>query len=205
MADDGTRNVPATVNDDSSLLQQVRQGISNCDTAGEGFPIDGRRHLFSTLRPETGLAGALRLTAVHRNVVSAAVFLVVAIIGLVLTPRPAATRLWWLAGLIVAMVLVAVFTPTLAEAVLGPPLWLAMGLVLVVWAARCLAWWIPGCVTYCSSQFRQAAAATAVAAAATTSTPPPPESTQPGPPAGTAGQASSGTPFAGQEGGRSNA
>jgi hypothetical protein len=153
------------------LLAQVRQGIGNCDTAGDDFPVDGTRHLFSTLRPEPGDGGALRLTALHRHIVNAAVFLIVAMVGLVLAAYPAGTRLWWLAALIVAVVLAAVFAPTLAQALLDLPLYLAIALVLIVWSARGLAWFIPGCVTYCSSSFRKAATATAVAAAATTAAP----------------------------------
>lgn len=172
----GQRDMRSGGPDDATLLQRVRQQINNCNTAGNDFPVDGTRHLFSTLRPETGPAGALRLTVAHRNIVNAAVFLMVAIVGLVLTPRPAGTRLWWLAGLVIAVVLIAVFAPDLAAAVLATPLYLAIGLVLVVWTVRCLAWGIPGCLTYCSSRFRSAAAATAVAAATTASTPPPPDS-----------------------------
>lgn len=178
----GARRVPTSDPDDNTLLRQVRQQINNCSTAGDDFPVDGSRHLFSTLRPETGAAGALRLTVAHRNIVNAAVFLIVAIVGLVLTPRPVGTRLWWFAGFVIAIVLIAVFTPEFAAAVLATPLCLAIGLVLIVWTVRCLAWGIPGCVAYCSSQFRSAAAATAVAAAATASTPPPPDSPTSSPP-----------------------
>src|SRR5207249_5636253 len=60
---------------DAALLSQVRQGIANCQAAGDGFPVDGRRYLFSTLQPEAGSAGALRLTTAHRNAVNAALFL----------------------------------------------------------------------------------------------------------------------------------
>ena len=117
----GTWNAPASEGpDDAALLSQVRQGIANCQTAGDGFPVDGRRYLFSTLQPDAGSAGALRLTAAHRNVVNAALFLIVAIIGLALTPRPAGTRLWWLAGLIVAIVLVASLCSNLGRGGFGP-------------------------------------------------------------------------------------
>lgn len=190
----GTWNVPASEGpDDAVLVAQVRQGIAHCQTAGDGFPVDGKRYLFSTLQPYAGSAGALRLTTAHRNVVNAALFLIVAIVGLVLTPRPAATRLWWLAGLIVAIVLVAVFAPTLAEAVLTLPLYSAIGLVLLVWIARSLAWFMPGFVAWQSSRFRSAAAATAVAAAATAATASPVDATPP-----------PSSPPAGQEGGQSH-
>lgn len=154
---------------DETILSQLRAGIANCEMAGEGFPLDGERYLFSALRPAPAPAGSLRLTAMHRNAVYAGVFLLVAITGLVLTPRPAGVRLWWLAGLIVLIVLIAVFAPTLTQAVLGWPLYLAIGLVLVVWIARYLAWCIPGCVNCCGAYFTRAATAATVAAATTAS------------------------------------
>jgi hypothetical protein len=144
----GSADPPADSPSDEQLLSRVREGIVNCTNAGSDFPLDGRRHLFSTLRPETGTNGALRLTTAHRNAVNASVFLLVAIAGLVLTPRPAATRLWWLAGLMIAIVLTAVFAPTLAEAILRPPLLWATLLVLLAWAVRSIAWALPGLLNF---------------------------------------------------------
>jgi hypothetical protein len=176
--------------DDESLLYELRQGIVNCENAGSSFPLDGERHLFSTLRPAPGDAGALRLTAVHRNGVNAFVFLLVAAVGLVLTPWPAGTRLWWLAGLVVAIVLLAVFMPTLAQAVLGWPLYLAIGLVLIVWTVRCLAWFGPGCMAWCSTRLTRAATAATFAAAATTSASATPSTPSAAPAPSAAGQTS---------------
>jgi hypothetical protein len=185
----GPPSVPVVLSD-SELLDRVRAGLGGCETAGDDFPVDGKRYLFSTLQPEGGSSGALKLSAAHENVVNAAVFLLVAVAGLVLTPRPVGTRLWWLAGLLVAIVLIAVFTPTLATALLDWPLFLAMGLVLVVWAVRFLAWFLPGVFNWMSTSIRKAAAASAMAAAATaaaTEAPPAPR-----PPEGAVGE----TPFA---------
>jgi hypothetical protein len=165
--------------DDATILNQLRSGIGGCESAGEGFPVDGERYLFSALQPASAPAGSLKLTALHRNAVHVGVFLLVAVIGLVLTPQPAGVRLWWLAGLIVAMVLVAVFSPTLAQAVLAAPLYWAIALVLVVWLVRFLVWFIPGCVAWMSDSLRRAATAAAVAAVAATpaaATPPPRQS-----------------------------
>ncbi|HEX5104700.1 MAG TPA: hypothetical protein VFV87_12855, partial [Pirellulaceae bacterium] len=177
--------------DDETILSQLRSGI-DCGSAGEGFPVDGDRYLFSALRPAPAPKGSLKLTSLHRNAVYAGVFLLVAAIGLALTPRPAGQRLWFLAGLIVLVVLIAVFSPTLAQAVLGWPLYLAIGLVLLVWTVRCLAWCIPGCVNCCSAYFKQAATAATVAAAASTS--PAASATPPPTPEPAAGE----TPFAPQ-------
>jgi hypothetical protein len=178
--------------DDETILNQLRSGIDGCNSAGDNFPVDGERYLFSALRPAPAPEGSLKLNSLHRNAVHVGVFLLVAVIGLVLTPRPAGMRLWWLGGLIVAIVLVAVFSPTLAQAVLAAPLYWAIGLVLLVWTIRCLAWCIPGCVSCCSAYFTRAATAATVAAAA--ASPPAASATPPPTPEAAAGE----TPFAPQ-------
>lgn len=164
--------------DDNSILQRIRSGIDNCATAGSSFPTNGRRYLFSTLRPEAGASGALRLTTLHHHAVNFGVFAIVAAVGLMLAAYPIGVRLWWLAGLVVALVLVAVFAPALATALLGDALKWALLLVLVVWLVRFLAWALPRWTTDLTSWLntrpaRAAAAAAVVAAAATTGTPPP--------------------------------
>jgi hypothetical protein len=121
---------------------------------------------------------------VHRNTVNLAVFILVAAVGLILTPQPAGTRLWWLAGLFVVVVLLAVFTPTTAQAILEPldlgggtepprsglpAMGWAVLLVLVVWAVRFLAWFIPGVANWISAAFHRAAAVPAVAGASAAS------------------------------------
>ena len=189
--------------DDATLLAEVRQGVRG-DNSAENFPFDGRRFVFSTLRPEPAAEGAVHLTTLHRNLVNFGIFFLVAIVGVALTPQPAGTRLWWLAGMFVMVVLIAVFSPTLAQAILEPvdwgsgtppdpaaglsPLSWAMLLVLLVWAVRFLAWFIPGCLAWCSDAFKQAAAANAVAGVATV----PPVQSPPWPPEGAPGE----TPFA---------
>jgi hypothetical protein len=152
---------------DQQLLDQVRAGVAVKGDVGSGFPLDGSRHLFSALRPAAGPAGALRLTTAHRNVVHVLTFLIVAFTGLALTFRSVGERLWGLAALVVALVFIAVFAPTLARALVTPTLWAAIGLVLLVWVVRCLAWAVPKIAVWINSRpARAAVAAGAVAAAA---------------------------------------
>lgn len=151
---------------DEELLQWVREGTPAAG-ATEPFPDDGRRYLFSALRPEPGAAGALSLVAVHKYVLYTAIVMLVAGVGIVLTRRPIGQRLWWLAGLVVAIVLSAVFAPTLAGAVLGDVFWVSLTLVLVVWLAQFLVWLVPKLTARLAAEpARAAAVATAVAAAA---------------------------------------
>jgi hypothetical protein len=155
---------------DEQLIAWVREGTSAAGATMEPFATDGIRQLFSALRPEPAAAGALRLVAVHKYVLYSLIVLVVAVAGLVLTVRPIDQRLWWLGGLIVAVVLAAVFAPTFANAVLGDVFFTSLGLVLVVWLVRFLAWAAPKITAWIGTRpARAAAVATAVAAAATAS------------------------------------
>jgi hypothetical protein len=143
----------------------------------------------------------------HENGVNAAVFLIVAIVGLVLTPQPIGVRLWWLAGLVIVLVLAAVFAPSLAAALLGPALQWALALVLLVWLVRMLAWAIPKVFAWLATRpARAAATAAVVAAAATTGTPPPTPPGDVGSPfaASDEGSPPSASPSEGQEGGASH-
>ena len=189
--------------DDATLLSQIRSGVANCENAGDNFPTDGTRYLFSALRPAADEAGALRLTTLNRNAVNIGIFLVVAIVGLVLTPRPIGERLWFLAGLVVLLVLAAVLAPTLANALLGEPLKYAILLVLLAWLVRFLAWAVPRFFAWLSTRPARAATAAVVVAASPAATPPPPPVT---PPAAVAGESPFRSPPAspGQEGGASN-
>jgi hypothetical protein len=129
--------------DDATILNQLRSGIAGCETAGDLFPIDGQRHLFSALRPEPAPAGDLRLTTIDRKMLNGGLFLLIAVIGVALTPQPIGVRLWWLAGVVVLLVLAAVFAPALARALLGDALWWALALVLFAWLVRFAVWAIP--------------------------------------------------------------
>lgn len=146
-------------------LAQIRANVAGCATVGDDFRPDGTMYLFSALRPTKD--DALRLVSMNRTGLQVLIFLSVAFIGVVLTARPVGDRLWYLAALIVAIVLIAVLMPTLAKAVLNETLWLAISLVIVIWLARFLAWALPNFFQWLATRpVRTAAAASAVAAAA---------------------------------------
>ena len=162
---------PPTPHGDSSdqhLLNQIKQNVAGCDTLGNDFRTSGKLYLFSALRPTE--SDSLRLVSLNRTALHILVFLVIAVIGLALTIRPIGERLWFLAAVVVALVLIAVLMPTLAKAVITGSLTAAIGLVLLVWLVRFLAWALPGVVQWISTRpVRTAAAASAVAAAAAAS------------------------------------
>jgi hypothetical protein len=156
---------------DEQLIAWVREGTSAAGATMEPFATDGIRQLFSALRPEPAAAGALRLVAVHKYVLYSLIVLVVAVAGLVLTVRPIDQRLWWLGGLIVAVVLAAVFAPTFANAVLGDVFFTSLGLVLVVWLVRFLAWAAPKITAWIGTRPARAAASAPAAQAPAASRP----------------------------------
>ena len=176
---------------DAMLLAQVREGVAGLNNATDNFPTSGVRRLYSAIRPEAGSPGSLRLIAWHRYTLWTIIVLVVGGVGVVLAWRPLCDRLWWLAALIVAVVLSAVFAPTFAAAVLDSVFWTALALVLVVWFIQFVAWVAP----LATRPLRGATAAAAVAAAASTaSAAAPPPIPTPSPPSAENSTASS--PFA---------
>lgn len=153
---------------DQHLLNQIKESVAGCNTLGNDFRTDGRLYLFSALRPTE--KDSLRLVSMNKTGLQVLVFAIVAIIGLALTARPFGDRLWYLAALIVGIVLIAVLLPTLAKAIITGSLFAAISLVIVVWLIRFLAWATPGVVDWIATRpVRTAAAASAVAAAAATS------------------------------------
>ena len=89
---------------------QLRSGIGGCDSAGERFPDRWPAVLVlgpAARRRRRRVAAADGAASTTRCNVG--VFLLVAVVGLVLTAQPIGVRLWWLAGLVVLLVLVAVF------------------------------------------------------------------------------------------------
>src|SRR5678815_2577081 len=157
--------VKRTSRTDAQLLQWVHEEVSvsqNADTLSLGES----RFLYSSLRPSAGSAGALAVYSVHRYVLWTLIVLVVAGVGLALATQPVAVRLWWLAAVIVAVVLTALFAPTFAEAVLTPVFWWSLTLVLFVWVIRFLVWALPKASTWYSARAARAAAMASAMAAA---------------------------------------
>lgn len=169
--------------DDDFLLNWVHEGTSGGRGANT-FPADGQRTLFSALRPASAAnGGGLTIVSVHRYVLWTLIVLVVAGVGLGLSTQPIGVRLWWLAALIVAVVLSALFAPTFAEAVLNRVFCWSLVLVLLVWLVQFLYWALPKAGTWYSAKTARAAAmASALAAAAAN---PPVASAVPAGPGGT--------------------
>ncbi len=101
--------------DDKKLVSWVEEGTGPAGSAAGGsFLPDGRRYVFSTLRPAAG--GALRLSLLSDRGLNAIVFLVVMFGGLLLLPAGLGRRALAVGAGIIALVLAGVFYPTFSDA-----------------------------------------------------------------------------------------
>ncbi|HEV3025419.1 MAG TPA: hypothetical protein VGX76_23270 [Pirellulales bacterium] len=120
--------------DDAALVKRVTEGI---DVAGDplsSFPADGRRFLFSTLRPADPPGGAIELKTIRESWLHSFALAAVVLIGLVLTPVRVKVRVAVAGAAAIALVLLAVFQPMFVLAVLNVALVGAVVVVLIVWA-----------------------------------------------------------------------
>ena len=115
------------------LMNWVTEGLSVDDGSIRNFATDGRHVLFSALRPEQGPAGALRLRAAGGTLFRSVMLVLVVGVGLALVPARGAVRLLAVSAAFIALVVIAVFMPSLARAVASNATAAGVVVVLVVW------------------------------------------------------------------------
>jgi hypothetical protein len=115
------------------LLTWVIGGLAIDRNSLGNFATDGRHVLFSTLRPAAGREGALRIVAIRRGLLQGILLVLAVCIGLALTPAPVTSKALAVGAGVIALVLLAVFTPSLARTVVNNGTVGAGVIVLVVW------------------------------------------------------------------------
>jgi hypothetical protein len=123
---------PVSPKSDRELVDWVIQGLHVANPF-EDFATDGQLYTFSTLRPAQPPGGSLRLAAMNRNWLSFLVFAIVAVIGLLLVPRPISHKFAALAGMVAGLVVAGVFLPTFSRQIMDGAMLSAIVLVLAVW------------------------------------------------------------------------
>jgi len=124
---------PVAIRDDESLIAWVTEGM-NLDTAFlRNFETDGDHYLFSTLRPLAPPKGSLRIVALHKDALMVLVAVIVIGAGVLLTPQGFRKRALAVGAAVVALVLLAVFFPTLTRQFTSGWLIAWIIIVLVVW------------------------------------------------------------------------
>ncbi len=123
-----------------SLVDWVRQGLKTEGGAEQNFQTDGRRYLFSTLKPAEPPEGSLRLVAMDGDYLAVLVFVGILAVGIVLLFTPWTKRCIAVGAFIVLMVLLGVFAPTFAVQVAGGVMAAAVSIVAVIWILWYLLW-----------------------------------------------------------------
>jgi len=114
---------------DAWLVEELKQNITVASDPLEGFQTDGRRYVFSTLRP----TGGLRLIEVDQTWLTVAMLAVLVIGGLVLATASIRIRALATGGLVAAIVLCGMFAPLFARQILDGYFVAALAVVAVVW------------------------------------------------------------------------
>jgi len=130
----GWKTEPRCQRDANELMNWVREGVST-NRATE-FQTDGVMYLYSTLRPEDGSTGALKLTAIEDKWWSAIILAGLLCFGLLLLSQSLRVKVVAVACLLGLLISVGAFSPTLASQLLRGPSIVGGILVLVLWTAR---------------------------------------------------------------------
>ena len=129
------RRLPAPRFTDAHLMNWVREGVALSGNPTDTFPTDGQSFVYSTLRPEPGEAGSLRLSTMNGKWLHGLIFVGVLGLGIALTRRPIADRAVALVAIVIGLLLIGVFLPIFSTQVMYGGLWLAMVLTALVWFA----------------------------------------------------------------------
>jgi hypothetical protein len=132
---------PEAATTDRQVINQLTDAFPNARSSIETFPTDGKLLLFTAVQPEDPPDGSLRITAINGHWLSGLVFGVVAVFGVVLARWGFSVRILGLGLLAVMVVLLGVFLPTFSRQVTGRSLWLALALVIFVWAVVWVSQW----------------------------------------------------------------
>jgi hypothetical protein len=158
--------------DDKALVNWVAEGVKGAGSAADSFHTDGTLYVFSTLRPAAD--ATLTVRTIDRTALGGLIFALVVLGGLALTPSRFAGRAMAIGGLVVALVLAAVFCPTFSLQVLNGTLAAAIFIVLVFWAVVAVFRLRPAMALAC-----QAMKACCASRAAAKAPPPPPAAPPP--------------------------
>ncbi len=120
--------------DANALMNWVKDGLTT--SRATDFQTDGVMYLYSTLRPEVGATGALKLVAVEDKWWTGGILSGLVVLGLLFLFRSLQTKVVAVALLAAIVIAVGAFAPTLASQLLSTPAVLGGMLLLVLWGAR---------------------------------------------------------------------
>lgn len=136
---------PCPTMDDGTLIRNWLLGAGDIAVSGDpsqSFQVDGRRFVFSSLRPPAPPAGGLAVRAVSRDLLNGVTLGAIVLLGLVLLPLGAVARTIGLALAAMVVAAGAVFEPLLAWQILDGGVLVGLAVVALLWIVRCLARWL---------------------------------------------------------------
>ena len=125
---------PRCNRDANALMSWVKEGVNT--TRATDFQTDGVMYLYSTLRPEEGAAGALKLVAIDEKWWTAAILFGLLGFGLLFLFYSVQTKVVAVAALVAILIAVGAIASTIASQLLNTPAILGGLLVLVLWGSR---------------------------------------------------------------------
>ena len=135
-SDDG-RWVPIADQTHEQRVAWVCEGNKAASDRAQTFHFDGTPLIFSTLRPDA--QSTVRLWSIDHMALAGWIFCLTVLAGAGLVFTRFLTRLMAVAGLIVALVLLGLFWPTLSLHVLGPPFYWAIVITVIIWVVAAIA------------------------------------------------------------------
>jgi hypothetical protein len=142
-ATDGLNSWPVARRSGESLIGWVSEGVSADHSALRNFATDGHHILFSALRPAAGEAGALRIATVHRLIPRLVLALLGVALGIALLWTSWPRRLATAGTLLTLLVLLGVFAPSAARAVVNTATAGAVFTILLLWGLWYLLFTLP--------------------------------------------------------------
>jgi hypothetical protein len=141
----GERGTACVVRHDEDSLRQWVLGGKQLpgETSAKGFHTDGKLYLFSTLEPKGPPDGSLGLVLLGEKWLDGLVLGLIVLLGVVLVPAAARTRLLAAGLLLVALAICGLFWPLAASQIAGPRLGNALLIVAVIWTVLYCGWSLP--------------------------------------------------------------
>jgi hypothetical protein len=126
--------LPRASKSENALIAWVTSGVSVDQESMKNFATDGRNLLFSTLRPPNGADGELHVRTFNTWVLSTFVLIVIIGIGITQLNASLGRRVLVVGLALVVAILIAVFFPSLIQAMVTNAAMAAGAVVLILWA-----------------------------------------------------------------------
>jgi hypothetical protein len=176
------RWVPVNSQTHDQRVAWVCEGNTGALGAARSFHIDGTPLVFTTLRPEA--QNSVRLWTIDHQTLSVWIFAVVLLVGVALVRTSLFHRLMAVALLVIGLLALDAFWPTIAMHLAGGSLFAAVGIVIVLWLVVGVVVAYKPCMEFfaASNAAWKARAASEPPAALTPNPPPPPPAVPQDPP-----------------------